>query len=84
MVKNCLSMQETWVQSLGQEDPLGKEMQLTPVSLPGKSHEQRSLVGYSPWGHRRVRHDLVTKQQIHLLSIPIHSSFSLILIVRSL
>ena len=50
MVKNCLSMQETWVQSLGQEDPLGKEMQLTPVSLPGKSHEQRSLVGYSPPG----------------------------------
>ena len=29
----------------------------------GESHEQRSLVGYSPWTHRRVRHDLVTKQQ---------------------
>ena len=26
--------------------------------LPGKSHGQRSLVGYSPWGHRRVRRDL--------------------------
>ena len=26
--------------------------QLTPVVLPGKSHGQRSLVGYSPWGHR--------------------------------
>ena len=24
----------------------------TPVFLPGKSHEQRSLVGYSPWGHK--------------------------------
>ena len=23
-----------------------------PVSLPGNSHGQRSLVGYSPWGHR--------------------------------
>ena len=23
----------------------------TPVLLPGKSHGQRSLVGYSPWGH---------------------------------
>ena len=23
---------------------------LTPVLLPGKSHEQRSLAGYSPWG----------------------------------
>ena len=26
-------------------------------------HGQRSLVGYSPWCHRRVRHNLVTKQQ---------------------
>ena len=25
---------------------------LTPVFLPGKSHGQRSLVGYSPWGHK--------------------------------
>ena len=31
--------------SLGQE-----EMQPTPVFLPGKSHGQRSLAGYSPWG----------------------------------
>ena len=29
--------------------------------LPGKSHGRNSLVGYSPWGHRRVGHDLVTK-----------------------
>ena len=29
-----------------------KEWQLTPAFLPGKSHEQRSLVGYSPWAHR--------------------------------
>ena len=28
-----------------------------------KSHGQRSLVGYSPWSHKRVKHDLVTKQQ---------------------
>ena len=27
-------------------------MQPTPVFLPGKSHGQRSLAGYSPWGHR--------------------------------
>ena len=39
-------MQETGVQSLGQEDPP------TPVFLPGKFHGQRSLVGYSPWGHK--------------------------------
>ena len=49
--------QESQVQFLGQEDPLGKEMQPTPVFLPGKSHGQRSLAGYSPRGCRRVRHD---------------------------
>ena len=26
--------------------------QPTSVSLPGESHEQRSLTGYSPWGHK--------------------------------
>jgi len=31
--------------------PWRKKCQPTPVFLPGKSHEQRSLVGYSPWGH---------------------------------
>ena len=34
-----------------------------PVFLPGEFHEQKSLAGYSPWGHKRVRHDLLTKQQ---------------------
>ena len=31
--------------------------------MPGKLHGQRSLVGYSAWGHKRVRYDLVTKRQ---------------------
>ena len=55
-VRNLSAVQETWVQFLGQEDPLEKEMATTPVLLPGKSHEWKSLVGYSPWG-RRVGHD---------------------------
>ena len=25
--------------------------------------DRRNLAGYSPWGHKRVEHDLVTKQQ---------------------
>ena len=45
-------MQETRVRSLGWEDPLEKEWQPTPVFLPGKSYGWRSLVGYSPWGHK--------------------------------
>ena len=49
------AMQETWVLFLGQEDPLGKEMATTPVLLPGESHGQRSLAGYSPWGHKSWR-----------------------------
>ena len=35
----------------------------TPVFLSAKSHGQRSLEGYSPWGCKKVRHDLTTKQQ---------------------
>ena len=31
--------------------------------FPGKSHGQRSLAGYSPWGHKRVEHNIATKQQ---------------------
>ena len=52
MVKHLPTMRETRVQSLGQEDPLEKEMAPHSILLPGKSHGQRSLVGYSPWGHR--------------------------------
>ena len=37
---------------LGSGDVLEEEMALTPVFLPGKSHGQMSLVGYSPWGHK--------------------------------
>ena len=54
-VKKPPAMQETqemWVQSLGQEDPLEKERATHSSILPGKSHEQRSLAGYSPWAHK--------------------------------
>ena len=43
--------------------PWRRKWQPTPVFLPGESHGQRSLEGSSPWGCKRVRHDLVTKQQ---------------------
>ena len=54
MVKNLPAMQETRVWSLGQEDPLGKEMATHPIFLPGEFHEQRSLVGHSLWGHKEL------------------------------
>ena len=50
MVKNLPAMQETRVQSMGQEDPLRREWLPTPVVLPEEFHGQRSLVGYSPRG----------------------------------
>ena len=49
-VKNLPAMQETWVRSLGWEDPLEKDMATHSSILPGESHGQRSLSGYSPRG----------------------------------
>ena len=46
-----------------QEDPLEKELATHASILAGKSHGQRSLVGYSPWGYKGVEHGLATKQQ---------------------
>ena len=37
--------------------PWRRAWQPTPVFLPGKSHGQRSLMGYSPWVHKRVGDD---------------------------
>ena len=52
MVKNLPAVQETGVQSVGQEDPLEKGM----VFLPGESHGKRSLAGCGSWDYR-VGHD---------------------------
>ena len=53
MVKNLLAMRETWVLSLGWEDPLegghGNPFQYSYLENP---HGQRSLAGYNPWGHK--------------------------------
>ena len=46
--------QETWVHSLGQEDPLEKEMNPLQYFLPEKSPRQRSLVGYHPKGQKEL------------------------------
>ena len=55
-MKNPPAIWETQVQSLGQEDPLEKEMATYSSTLPRKFHGWRSPAGYSPWG-RRVRHN---------------------------
>ena len=38
----------------------------TPVFLPGESHGRRSLVGYSPWGRKRVGHNWATSLPLSL------------------
>ena len=63
MVKNRLHCRRCgfypWVGKI----PWRKKWQPIAIFLPGKSHGQRSLVGYTPWGCKRVRHDWATKQQ---------------------
>ena len=39
---------DPWVRKI----PWRRAWQPTAVFLPGKSHGQRSLAGYSPWGHK--------------------------------
>ena len=50
------------ISGLGRLDGAGNG-QPSAVFLPWKFHGQRSLVSYSPWGHKRVRHNLATIQQ---------------------
>ena len=59
-------MQKMRVQFSDQEDPLEKEM-ATPAAifLPEKSHVQRSLTGYGPWG----RKELDTTEHIVIISL---------------
>ena len=45
---NAGDTRDTWVRKI----PWRKKWQPTPLFLPGKSHRQRNLVGYSQWGHR--------------------------------
>ena len=47
-------MQEAQVRSLDWEDPLEEGMAIHSSILAGESHGQRSLVGYSPQGHKEL------------------------------
>ena len=55
MVKNLPAMWETWVRSLGWEDPLEEGIATHSSILAWENpHGQRSLVGYSPRGRRNL------------------------------
>ena len=51
---------DSWIRKI----PGSRNYQPIPVFLPGKSRGWRNLVGYSPWGLKKVRHNLATKQQL--------------------
>ena len=57
MVKNLPATQETWVQSLGQEDPLEKEMDTHSSILAWRIPWTEKPGGEQSMGSQRVRHD---------------------------
>ena len=67
-IKNLPAMQETWIQFLGRECHQKKEMATHSSILAWKTPGQRSLVGYSPGGFKRVRHNIATKYANYIYS----------------
>ena len=63
LAKNLPAIRETWVRSLGWEDPLEKEMATQSIILAWKIPWTEEPGGLQSMGFQRVRQDLVTKQQ---------------------
>ena len=57
MVKNPPAMRETWVQSLGWEDPLDEEMATQSSTLAWRIHWTEEPGGLQSMGLQRVGHD---------------------------
>ena len=64
-VKNQPAMQETWVDIWIEKIPWRRRWQPTPVSLPEKSHEQRSLASSSQRGLKELEATENTNYQPH-------------------
>ena len=65
-VKSLCAMQETWVWSLGQEDPLEKGMATYSSILAWRIPRPEELGGLQSMGSHRVRHDWVTTIHTHI------------------
>ena len=73
MVKNLCAMQETWIQSLGQEDPLEKGMATHSCILAWRIRWTEELGGLQSMGLKRVGHDWTQrtrKPSLALLMLP--------------
>ena len=69
IIKNLCAMQETWIWSLGWQDPPEKGMATHSSILPGEFHGLRSLADYSPYGYKRVGHNWATNTFFHQILI---------------
>ena len=67
---------DPWVRKL----PWRRKWHPTPVLLPGKSHGQRSLVGYSPWGYK----ELDTTERLHFTFTSLHQIHPQLSVVSTL
>ena len=72
-----LPMEETWVESLGQENHMEKEMAIHSSIPAGKFPRQRSLECYGPWGHKesdmteRLSHNSYFLIQVPVIMSPV-------------
>ena len=78
MVKTLPAVQETWVWSLSQEDPLEKGRATYSSMLAWKIPWTWSLVGYSPWDCKRARHDWVTFSFTKLIHFIMHQKLTIL------
>ena len=67
LVKNLPVMQETWIQSLGWEDPLEEGMVIHSNILAWRIPMERSLAGFSPWGRKL---DMTERLSTHFILNP--------------
>ena len=72
MVKCLPTVQKPWVQSLGWDDLLEKEMATHSIFLPRKSHGWRNLVGYSSWGRKEL--DMTKQLNLSAILVPFDSN----------
>ena len=80
MVKNTPAVQETWVCTLDWEDsPGGRHGNLLQYSCLKNPHGQRSLVGYSPRGHKES--DSTEQSTLSVSLQPIHHPLSIATVV---
>ena len=71
MVRNLPAMQETGFDPWVRKIPWRRAWQPIPVLSPGEFHGQRSLVGYSPCGHKEL--DMIEQLTLPLFFIHTHT-----------